>query len=105
MSDPAAFRTIARYCRERLKETCPPAEVAAQLRHWAEECDRAAEQHDFAEQAKRHRMRAEEYRCVLEQMKSPVARATFQHLAEAYEAMARQLEAAGRHARRKRETG
>jgi uncharacterized membrane protein len=105
MPDPAAYRRIARYCRDRLNEARPRADVAAQLRCWAVECDRAAQLHDLEDQARRHRMRAEEYRSVLEQMVSPIARATFQHLAKSDEAIARRLEAAGNQIRRKRRIG
>jgi hypothetical protein len=98
MRDPAIDREIARQCRLLLKLTAN-SEVSTQLQHWAVECDRKADRAlrtspstDLLEQARRHLMRAEEYRAAASQMRDPTARASFQHLAEIYKAMARRLE-------------
>ncbi len=103
MRDPDAYRQIARYCRYLLKEGGAMAspEVMSQLQQWAVECDGMADRLSGGdpdhrlEQARRHRLRAEEYRAVADQMQNPTASATYRHLAETYEAMARQLENAG----------
>lgn len=98
MGNPSCYRDIARRCHELLKSVKNP-DVAAQLRQWVAECDPAADGNprqsgsdDLLEQARRYRMRAEEYRVVAEQTSQPAARLSFQHLAESYEAMAGRLE-------------
>jgi hypothetical protein len=102
MSDPAFYRAIARYCRTLLREggVRLSPELSVQLQQWALECDRQADRllksapiDDVREQARRHRLRAEEYRAVAAQMQTSAARASYQHLAASYEAMARRLEA------------
>ncbi|HWI27809.1 MAG TPA: hypothetical protein VN668_12620 [Stellaceae bacterium] len=104
MPNPTAYREIARYCRRLLKERTGDAgsELSAQLQQWAVECDNRADR-DLGrslpsarlERARRYRMRAEEYRAVLDQLSSPAARASYEHLAQSYEAMATQLENLG----------
>lgn len=98
MIDPAFYRQLARHCRALLKVARNP-ELLAQLETWALECDRRADRalrtrpsDDIREQAKRHHMRAAEYRAVGDQMQNPTARTSFRHLAQTYEAMARRLE-------------
>lgn len=98
MSDSSSRRDIARQCRVLLKEAAKP-DLVHQLQQWAVECDseaddtlRASPISDLLDQARRHRLRAEEYRAVVEQMQTPAARGTYQQLAETYEAMARRLE-------------
>ncbi|SRR5579883_313379 len=92
------FRELARQCRALLR-TASDLDLAEQLQQWAVECDRRADRiikgspkDDLLEQARRHRMRAEEYRVVGEQRQNRVARESFQHLAATYEALARRLE-------------
>lgn len=100
MTEAAAYREIARYCRKLLKERSREfgAELIAQLRDWAVECDRDADRRSpmsgYHEQARRYRQRAEEYRSIIEQLKTPAARASYEHLAGTYEAMARRLDTA-----------
>jgi hypothetical protein len=48
---------------------------------------------ELFEQARRHRMKAEEYRAVADQMRNPTARASYLQLARTYEAMASRCEA------------
>lgn len=98
MRDPASYRDLARRCR-RLSKGTEDLDLLDQLETWAMECDGGAvdalldsPKQELLEQAGRHRLRAEEYRVVAEQMHSPAARALLQHLAHLYEAMARQLE-------------
>lgn len=98
MRDPASRRTIAQRCRMLLKQGGTP-EIIQQLEQWALECDSEADEtiptastSRLLEQARRHRLRAEEYRAIVEQMQHPAARASYQHLAETYEAMAERLE-------------
>lgn len=104
MRDPNSYREIARYCRKLLKEKGGTAggEVITQLQQWAVECDRAADRlvrdasaDGLREQARRHRLKAAEYRAVADQMATPTAHASYRALAETYEAMARQMEARG----------
>ena len=45
-----------------------------------------------AEQARRWRRKAEECRLIAEQVKNPMARDTFMHLAQSYDALAERLE-------------
>jgi hypothetical protein len=95
-----AFRRFADQCRE-LSKTAANPEVVVQLQQWAVECDRKADlalrvsaprKDDLLEQARRHRMKAEEHRVVGEQMRDRNVCASFRRLAETYEAMARRLE-------------
>lgn len=99
MPEAAFFRGLARQCRTLLKVTGNP-ELLAQLETWVVECDRradrAAREHSgsgIRDQAGRYAQRAGEYRAVANQMQNPTSRASFRHLAETYEAMARRLEA------------
>lgn len=102
MPNPAAYREIARYCRRLLKERTGDAgsELSAQLQRWAVECDSHADR-DLGrsppsarlERSRRYRLRAVEYRAIIDQLRSPAARASYEHLARSYEAMAKQLEA------------
>ena len=103
------YRNIARYCRRRLREkgAAASAELSDQLQQWAVECDgqadrtlREAPARDLLDRARHHRLRAEEYRAVAEQMQTPSARDSYHHLAESYDAMARQLEKLGSNAER-----
>jgi hypothetical protein len=102
MPDAAGYREVARYCRKLLKERSGElkAELITQLQEWAVECDRNADRGSPAsahhEQARRYRLRAEEYRAIVEQLKTPMARASYENLACTYEAMARHLEGADR---------
>lgn len=101
MRDPVAPRQIARFCRNLLKEKAATAEhnLTQQLQQWALECDSEADRllprsaDQLREQARRHRRRAEEYRVIAEQMRSPRGRASYRLLAESYDRMAEQLEA------------
>ncbi len=97
----AAYREIARYCRKLLREEAENKnnELLRQLGEWALECDADADRSVLAfrgnkvlEQARRYRARAEEHRAIADQLDSPPAIATYRHLAETYEAMARKLE-------------
>jgi hypothetical protein len=103
MTDAAAYREIARYCRRLLKQRSREfgTETIVQLEHWAVECDRNADRASpasaYHDQARRYRRRAEEYRAVIEQLTTPAARAAYERLARTYETMARQLEAAADH--------
>lgn len=97
--NPDFYRRVAQRCRAHLEVTRDP-EVIAQLETWAVECDRRADRalrtrpsEDMREQAKRYQMRAAEYQAVADQMQDPTARASFRHLAQTYEAMARRLAA------------
>ena len=98
MMDPGFYRQLARHCRVLLK-VARNTDLLAQLETWALECDRRADRalrtqpsDDIRAQANRHHMRAAEYRAVADQMKNPTACASFRHLAETYDAMARRLE-------------
>jgi hypothetical protein len=98
MTDPGFYRQLARHCRSLLRVARNP-ELFTQLETWALECDRRADRglrtqpsDDIRAQANRHHMRAAEYRAVADQMQNPTACASFRHLAEAYETMARRLE-------------
>ena len=102
MRDPVAPRQIARFCRQLLKENAASAEtdLTQQLQQWALECDSEADRRlprsptdQLREQARRHRLRAEEYRAIAEQMESERGRASYRLLAESYDRMAAQLEA------------
>ena len=108
MPEAAFFRGLARQCRTRLKATGNP-ELQAQLETWVVECDRRADRAlreqsggDIHDQARRHEQRAAEYRAVADQMQNPTSRASFRHLAETYEAMARRLEARADRTNRRR---
>ena len=115
LCDANSYREIARHCRKLLKERSGTAgaEVVAQLQQWAVECDRAADRlasdasaDGLREQARRHRLKAAEYRAVADQVGTSTARASYRALAETYEAMARQMEARGdRLGRGEKETG
>ena len=98
MRDADLFRHIARQCRSLLKTT-RNRELFAQLEQWALECDRNADRalrnhpsEDILAQARRHEMRAAEYRAVADQMQNPAASDSFRHLAATYETMARRLQ-------------
>jgi len=97
MGDSRSFREIAHQCRALMKKAAD-ADIVHQLQLWAMECDAqadgllGAEREDLLEQARRHRMRAEEYRAVAEQMQFPKSRASYRNLAETYEALASGLE-------------
>jgi hypothetical protein len=98
MIDRAFYRQLARHCRSLLQVERNP-ELLAQLETWALECDRRADRalrtqpsDDIRAQANRHHMRAADYRAVADQMQNPTACASFRHLAETYETMARRLE-------------
>jgi hypothetical protein len=104
MRDPLRFRELARHCRSLLSSAKNP-ELASQLQQWAVECDRRADTAEHKrplEKAQRYRLRAEECRTTAEQMRTPIAQASFRQMAEIYEAMARGLEhvAHRSHARR-----
>lgn len=112
MHDPGSYRDLARHCR-RLSQEADNLDLVDQLETWAAECDREAmdavlgeRRNDLQEEARRHHKRAEEYRVVAEQMQSPSARTSYQHLAQTYETMTRQFESnADRLGRRKQHSG
>jgi hypothetical protein len=99
MVHPDVYRQMARQCRALLRVTRNP-ELIAQLETWAVECDRRADRDlrtkpsdDIRERAKRYQVQAAEYQAVADQLRDQSARASFHHLAQTYEAMARRLEA------------
>jgi dienelactone hydrolase len=100
MPKAAYHRELAQFCRKLLKEGARSAspELLEQLEKWAVECDESADLSlrtpggEALEQARRYRERAAEYRAVADQLRDPTATATYRHLAQTYDAMARRLE-------------
>jgi hypothetical protein len=110
-----ALHRCADQCRELLKTAVRP-ELVAQLQQFAVEYDMKADhilhtttpspKSDLLEQARRHRMKAGEYRATCKLMRDAKARAPFRQLAKTYKAMARRLEIkANAVERRDREAG
>src|SRR5262249_34537275 len=85
---PLQARASAQPARPEFQRSSPAAERASNP-HIGSQSSANTER---LEQARRHRMRAEEYRCVAEQMQDPTARATYLRLADAYKTLAKRLE-------------
>ena len=67
------------------------AETALQLGRRAELLDQS-HSGSFLQRARYYRLRAEEYRALVDLMKNPTARASFRHLADCCDSLARRLE-------------
>lgn len=67
------------------------AETALQLGRRAELLDQS-HSGSFLQRARHYRLRAEEYRALVDLMKNPTARASFRHLADCCDSLARRLE-------------